>query len=47
MDTKLVKCSVVPQVILETCLDGHVVSSPGDSGLGVRDGAGQGDSFAL
>lgn len=47
MDTKLVKCSLVLQVVLETCLDGYVVSSPGDSGLGVRDGAGQSDSFTL
>lgn len=47
MDTKLVKCSIVPQVILETCADDHVISSPGDTGLGVRDGAGQSDSFAL
>lgn len=37
--------SVALQVILETCLDCHIVSLPGQSGLGVRDGAGQSDSF--
>ena len=47
MDAKLVECSIVLQVILETCLDGHVVSDPGDCGFGVRDGAGQSDRFAL
>ncbi len=47
MDTKLVDGSVVPQVVLESCFDGHIVSFPSDSGLGVRDGAGQSDSFSL
>lgn len=41
------ECSILPQVILKTCFDGRVVSDPGDSGLGVRDGAGQSDSFTL
>lgn len=47
MDAKLVERSVVLQVILETCSDRHGVSDPGDSGFGIRDGAGQSDSFAF
>lgn len=47
VDAKLVKRSLVYQIVLETGLDNHVVSFPGHRGFGVRYSARQSDRFTL
>lgn len=47
VNTKLMKCCILLQVILETRLEGHIVFDPGNLTTGVRDGAGQSDRFTF